>query len=410
MKLRESALGVFGDNRKRPIHRWYPFIEGYSAELVDLALDNARDTSGVFDPFGGSGTTALTAAFRGISSAFTEANPYMAWLANVKVNSTRRARVTGADVGALIQLANELSELRLPSAPAEHPLILADKRREYFPPGVAGEIAALVGEMRRRFPEPVRDLALVALATAITPSSNMIRRTDLRRRTPKDSRPASFRCEVSRNLRMVADDVVGSGGNAHGRAVHVGDDAKSGWSTAEPITAVITSPPYLNGTNYGRNTKLELLALGFLDDEAELVGLRTREITAGINNVAKRNAVPTEFSAVEKIAEQVARASYDRRIPSMIRGYFSDMSLVFHRLAMNSADGAEMWLDIGDSRYAGVPVPTHSLLSSVAELSGWRQVDERILRTRRSYDGTALVQSVLKFEMRHSRVNSDIRA
>src|SRR5687767_13169521 len=39
-EARQSAvrLGVFSDNRMRPVHRWYPFIEGYSAELVTRAL------------------------------------------------------------------------------------------------------------------------------------------------------------------------------------------------------------------------------------------------------------------------------------------------------------------------------------------------------------------------------------
>ncbi|MEV8135894.1 hypothetical protein [Microbacterium aurantiacum] len=400
MKLRESALGVFGDNRRLPIHRWYPFIEGYSSELVAMALDEARDASVVFDPFGGSGTTSLTAALRGSSSFFTEANPYMAWLADVKVNGTRRAVGSGADCERLIAFAAQVERVRVPTVSSEHPLVIASDRRDYFPPGVASEIVGLISEVGERFDQPLRELALVAVAAAITPSSNMLRRTDLRRRTTKDARPADFRAEVAKNLQMVARDVALAGADVRGWAVQIGDDAKFGWSVDEPITAIVTSPPYLNGTNYGRNTKLELLALGFIDGEAGLEGLRTREITAGINNVAKRNAEPIEFPAVEEVAQRVSNASYDRRIASMVRAYFSDMYHVLRRTASYSAPHAELWLDIGDSRYAGVAVPTHTLLAGVAELSGWCQVDERLLRTRRSYDGSALSQSLLKFRRR----------
>src|SRR5260370_14674802 len=61
----DQSLGVFKGNRLLPIHRWYSFVEGYSANLVDLILQEHR-TKGkvvVFDPFAGSGTTPLAARF-----------------------------------------------------------------------------------------------------------------------------------------------------------------------------------------------------------------------------------------------------------------------------------------------------------------------------------------------------------
>ena len=57
-----------------------------------------------------------------------------------------------------------------------------------------------------------------------------------------------------------------------------------------------------------------------------------------------------------------------------------------------------MYFDIGDSRYCGVHVPTHTLLRDVAEGENWRFLDEELIRTRRSYDGSDLTQVLLHFE------------
>lgn len=39
-----SGLGVFNDNRKLPLHRRYPFVEGLSSHLVASAMDQKMDS------------------------------------------------------------------------------------------------------------------------------------------------------------------------------------------------------------------------------------------------------------------------------------------------------------------------------------------------------------------------------
>lgn len=395
-RTRKNALGVFLDNRRRPIHRWYPFIEGYSSELVRQALEDAVDTASVFDPFGGSGTTALTAAMLGISSAFGEANPYMAWVTDVKVNVA--ARLAGdSGLAELRTVALNPRGLIDGMRTPQHPLLAIDDRRDYFPDGVALNAIKLLGALEQRFDGDLLALGKLAVATSLIPASNMIRRTDLRRRRSDDAPPANFWHEVSANLHMIVDDVLEVGSTISGSALALTDDAKAEYRPHQLFTTIVTSPPYLNGTNYGRNTKLELFTLGFLQSEAEIEGVRAREITAGINNVAKRNANVRVFDGVERVAQQVEEVAYDERIPKMVRGYFTDMAAVFDRTWEHSAPGAEFWLDIGDSRYAGIAVPTHTLLAEVAGASRWKLVNQQVLRVRRSYDGSPLSQFLMKF-------------
>lgn len=397
------SSGVFAGNRQRPIHRWYPFVEGYSADLVEWGLRiSSRERPRILDPFGGSGTTALTAAEHGLDSWFCEVNPYLAWLGDVKVNQSPLV-VSDEQLRPMRTLLEMAESGRLPSDPLRHPspLLTADAKRSYFPMDVAAQVSGTLAWLDAESDGATREVARAAVAVALVPSSNMIRRTDLRRRVASDPAPRPFTDALSASLRLVLEDLRPDRRPWTARATQLADDVRG---LAAPsglqFDLIITSPPYLNGTNYCRNTKLELLAMEFIGDEAGLAKYRTESITAGINNVSKRRAAPDRIDEVEIVAEQLDTAAYDVRIPALVRHYFSDMRQALKALRNAATDDAELLLDIGDSRFAGIHVPTHDLLVAVGEQVGWRHLETVPIRQRRSYDGTALVQVVLRFGAR----------
>lgn len=396
--LPEQSFGVFAGNRQRPIHRWYPFVEGYSADLVEWGLAvSGRDKPRILDPFGGSGTTALTAAEQGLDSWFCEVNPYLAWLADVKVNQTGYV-TQAAQLAPLVQLRELAQSDCLPSHPThEAPLLGTESKRAYFPEGVAQQVIATLEWLDSRTEGAVREIGRAAVVVSLVPSSNMIRRTDLRRRIASDPPPKLFADALAETLRMVVEDLRPDRPQRTATAAQLAEDVRSLSVPGDlQFDLVITSPPYLNGTNYCRNTKLELLALGIIADEAGLSKYRTDSITAGINNVSKRRATPDAIDSVEVVAEQLDEKAYDVRIPALVRGYFSDMRRALKVVRDAAADDATLLLDIGDSRFAGVHVPTHELLVTVGEQVGWHHIETIPVRERRSYDGSALVQVVLR--------------
>lgn len=389
-------LGVFDDNRARPIHRWYPFVEGYSDELVAECLDEAGSGDlAVLDPFGGSGTTALAASLRGHDSMFCEVNPYLAWVADVKVNVTREAAQQSVD--SVLRLAESVERDGVSPGSSKHALVHADQRRGFFPHGVVRQVVGLLELIDTELDGAERELARLGVATSLIPTSNMIRRTDLRKRKAGDPQPLPFALTVARQLRMIHEDVLRAGPALAGRATRVAADARALKATPTPVTLVVTSPPYLNGTNYCRNTKLELLALNLIDEEQDLASLRTDSITAGINNVSRRRSDPDVIDAVEETATKLDEVAYDQRIPRLVRLYFADMRLVFRSVRAQVVTGTRFALDIGDSRFAGVHVPTPALLAEVAASEGWTLESSRLLRARRSYDGSPLEQVLLNF-------------
>ena len=226
----------------------------------------------------------------------------------------------------------------------------------------------------------------------------MVRRTDLRKRVPSDPAPHDLLATVAQHLRDFADDVDEHAGSIRGSVKHIAGDVRDQWIEEPEVSVVVTSPPYLNGTNYCRNTKLELLTLGFIESERDLTNLRVSMISAGINNVSKRRLEAEIIDCVEPVAQKLDEVAYDVRIPTLVRTYFSDMKGALSQVRKHAVKGARMYFDIGDSRYSGVHVPTHSILRQIAEDEGWHFLDEEVLRTRRSYDGSELTQVLMHFE------------
>ena len=67
---------AFMANRDMPVHRWVPWIAGYSKSFVEDAI--SRYTSGpsvVLDPFAGVGTTLVEADLAGHEAIGFEINP-----------------------------------------------------------------------------------------------------------------------------------------------------------------------------------------------------------------------------------------------------------------------------------------------------------------------------------------------
>src|SRR5690606_29024119 len=55
--------GTFSPNSMESIHRWYPYIEGFSSTFVrNLISKWGPEAKSIYDPFGGTGTTVTVGA------------------------------------------------------------------------------------------------------------------------------------------------------------------------------------------------------------------------------------------------------------------------------------------------------------------------------------------------------------
>jgi DNA modification methylase len=404
-----GRLGLtFRDSKALPVHRWYPYVEGFSAEYLrgHLGSDRSKIAS-VYDPFGGSGTVNLEASKMGVESCFSEVNPFMRFVAETKVNARFQARRSKAFGKALERYRKFLVSEQLATDAAAMSLQSyrdAFRNRDFFAEDDLRQLLAAKEYAIQAATEVgyVRDLFLLAVASVLVSSSNMTRRADLRRR--RDDEYVGRVVDVPRfvllKLEQIERDVITSP-DAFAPTRFLNDDARNFDERCEGLfSLILTSPPYMNGTNYIRNTKLELWFLNFIRSESELPAFNKKSIVCGINNVTKSRQPAHRFDFVEVVARKLDDVSPDERIPALVRGYCSDMADVLLNCRRYLRRDGQMVLDIGDSQFYGVHVPTDMFIEKIALSIGFEVEQNKVLARRHSHDKTPLRQVELMFRPR----------
>jgi len=389
-----------------PIHSWFPYLEGYAASFVEsLRRRFMPDATRIIDPFAGTGTTPLALSSVGVQCGYCEVNPAMRFVIQTKLKAVGSPPSRRAIAAAqLSDVADSLPREIAKASPDE--LLRADyyacfAKSVFFQPDTWETVLRLrtFCDAWGKKDDLLGDLVTLAVSANLVPCSLLKRQGDVRYKTKAELSKgipdlaialADQLRRMGRHLRAIP--------SLEAHAVLLASDAKA--LEGAPLfdaQGVITSPPYLNGTNYIRNTKLELWFLRAISSGADLRTLRDEVVTSGINDVTISTSAASVLPAVERVVRQIETAAYDQRIHRMVAGYFADMHRVLCGLWAQTAPGAMICIDIGDSRYAGVHVPTHDLLVDVAREIGFTFKERIPLRARLSKDGSQLSQDVLVF-------------
>lgn len=403
----KGSVGVtFSDSLRKSSFGWYPYVEGFSANYArDALIRDDRKPLAVYDPFGGSGTTQLAASLLGIKSYYSELNPFMVKVCEAKVESAKWARHNFDVFKSCVE--KYISEISQPNIDRLAKKVCLASYEEAFPKRDFFEeahlrhlLAALdVAKTYSSINPHISSLFSIACAANAVASSNMTRRADLRRRRPDEykNRIVDVPSMIADTVRRMLDDVSDYPLDSESTILVSNDSKDIPESFADTFDFVLTSPPYLNGTNYFRNTKIELWLLSLIDSEKDLKKFRELTVTGGINDVSNKDSYK-KFTSVELVAERLDIESKDKRIPKMVRHYFSDMYEVMVGVYRSMKSDGKFLLDIGDSKFYGVHVPTHTLLCDVAKEVGFSLEHEHVLAKRLSRDKTELVQVELVFK------------
>jgi len=397
---------TFQNSKKAPLHNWFPYLEGFGPGFVDSVIrkyiPGART---ILDPFVGSGTTPLSLSCKGISTVYCEANPLMIEIARIKLNIAKQSPTSRLLLSKQISvLAKDIPKYLSTVEPAKDLQASYDKcfgKSIFFTPKVKLEVFAIRGLIDHLSAENtlLADSLLMATLSKLLLCSELKRAGDVRFKTAKEKMKSSPQLvlEVQNQLKVMASDCLEVFA-ATGDTKLLASDARN-ILMAEPaeVDGVITSPPYLNGTNYIRNTKLELWFARLLKDASDLRKLRDRVVTSGINDVtAGQNCRPVTQSIARLIKKMEVNA-YDSRIPRMVASYFLDMQKVLAGMKYHTKNGGIICIDIGDSSYSKIHVKTDEVILELASELGLVHVETVLLRSRFSKDGSKLTQKLLVF-------------
>lgn len=400
-------------NRRQPVHRWVPWIAGYSRDFVEDALSrHAPSPAVVLDPFAGAGTTLVEADLAGHAVIGYEINPYAVFISRTKVNAHRRdPECLRRDIRRFRAFMRSASSRR--NDPVRQPPAGFRTRTPFYSPAVERQVLFALDFVDGLSDTEVADLFRLAFAATMVEYSNYSYEPSLGRRAAV-GRPEVTDYPVAEALAVklseMTDDIAWYRGHRSTRRrrkarVHHRSFLDGYRKTpAGSVDLLITSPPYLNNYHYNRNTRPQLYWLDLCQSPDDLKHLERLNFGTYWQNARDCETIPLDpaiaDSEISETLAEVRRQNGGRGIyggrgwANYAAAYFNDCARFARGAKWCLRPGGTALVVIGNSILQGIEVPTDRFLARIAELDGLEVVD--IHHPRSARVGNSIVNSSVR--------------
>jgi len=395
IKIEERKQSIqFYPNINEHIHRWAPYVQGFSASFVQSIFDQYKSEykkPNILDPFSGCGTVLVQAKLNGYKSVGIELNPLLQFISDTKLNNWN------ISPKSLITIFKNLPK----NEKSNIPKFL--KTEKHFNRNILENLRIIKGSIDQYNPKSInqkkiKNLLLLAFSSILIDCSNLKRSPCLgycKNKIVKDQTPFILMDEKIQNI---ADDLKIIRSNYKNfinipSKVYLANSRD--FNVNEFFDLVITSPPYMNGMDYVINYKIEMGWLNFVDCQKKLKNIKNEMVAC--DNVSKK--LIDEFSKrdnnynserIEKIKVNIfrnikKRGSYRRQdMPNIVHKYFDDMYQIIKNVISVIRVGGRFILVVGDSLIADVYIPTDLIIAQIGRELGMKIEKIEKARERRS--------------------------
>lgn len=407
--FKSSCQSILNDNTKKrngSVHyfhyypgRIYPYIPLYLLSLKDFF-----DCERLIDPFAGSGTVLLEALINPVKSRSAlgvEINPLARLITKTKTTPLDRNRLFGY-LWRIEKCYDGISSGH-DEIPGSSAIFLW-----FSPPAVDGLSKLRKAIKSIEMPVDYRDFFWVCFSAIIRKSSKanpyipppVFLKPEKYKNTGRYAKmlqlvlqseapdvPTFFRNTVAANIEKIGfleRSLIEE--QQEGRVCSlIWDDARSikkgsllergrlnkdgALAITEGIDLILTSPPYLSAQKYVRTSRLELLWLGFSDEEIRAVEV----CSIGTEKVSTRTETePFKIVSVDQLVEKTCSVSSERGI--ILFSYFDGMLKSLQEMYRVLKKGGCAILVVGNNKVLGEWIDTYALLADIAISVGFRLI------------------------------------
>ena len=379
----------FNKNKQEPIHRWYPFVEGYSKEFIQSIITENKDKNinCCLEPFSGSGTTALELQNLGIKCYSFEVNPLMYLIGKVKLETEYTYERTLYWFNDIKETRSRLSNIGLNSVFPT--LYQSENRKKWNYDASVGQAVKKLDISINTITEKIyKDLFTIALAAILLDVSNLYRngkclsyKKDWTETTLSEA--DVFEKFDNKVLTELLEDIKKSSNmrtniSQSNKEYLFNSDSRYAINTQVPdnsVDLVITSPPYLNSRDYTDTYMLELKTLGFTKDNAQIKNLREQTFRSHVQ-IHWQDKANVENKLLKSTLRKLNNSAKDSEVwnPSiidMVRLYFVDMETLFNEIYKKMRKGGKVYFNVSNSAYFNVQINTLDICASIAEDIGF---------------------------------------
>lgn len=421
----KSGFGdtAFTKNRSEPLHRWVPWIAGFSGAFVDRVFDSAAladpSTVTVLDPFAGVGTTLVEGLMRGYNVVGFDINPYAVLASDLKISCVRhRPKPLTEALNRLEGLSRQRP--RDKAQPKSKPPGGFRTRIPFFSPRVERDVLLVqdfISEQKDAF---VKKVLKVALGAVMVGFSNYSYEPSLSTRAAAGKSPVEdadvfgvFRDkvrEIEADVRFLQRHMKSfkhrPETKVYERSFLQGADVLPNAS----IDVLITSPPYLNNYHYVRNTRPQLYWLGLTEGNGQLKKLEEANFGCFWQTVRGGPSIELSFDLPElhDILETVRERHPEKGVyggagwANYAAKYFNDCYAFFEVTKRVMKPNGLVVVVIGNNIVQGVHIETERFLAEIAGLHGFKLQEMHLVRKKRT--GSSIVNSSVRVGMTKQRV------
>ncbi len=416
---------AFTENRTERVHRWVPWIAGFSASFVQDLLDrNAKSLgpgSTLLDPFAGVGTSLVQGKLNALDVVGFEINPYAHLVCLAKLDWDFDPSRSRRGVNELVDYTKRIdysvdkrysflhetldawnprlsnADFSILSPPRIGPPTNFRSRRPFFSPAVQEKVLLLKEYILGMEDDTLRRLALVVFGAIIVSISNYSYEPSLSSREASGKDPIQnvrISEAFGKKIRGMVEDVAWIAERSGDSGSHVVYcDSCMGrllkYLGEETVDMAVTSPPYLNNYHYLRNTRPHLYWLDLVDSNGQLGELEESYFGKFWQTVRSGPRIHLKFElpGLEKQLEEIAAQNQGKKYTgegwaSYAAVYFNDTYDHLLELRDCLKSGSQYFSVVGNSIIQGVHVATQRLVGRISELAGFKLEGIHLLRER----------------------------
>lgn len=389
----DDRSGTFVNNMKLPIHRWFRYSAGFSAEWVENLINTYSPTC-ILDPFAGSGTTLLAALKCNVDSFGFESHPFVAKIATAKIS----LHINVSDVISFYNNLSEFASNNMQDIENESDLL----KRCYDNKSLSELCALRYSFFKLKDFYKKESVNLIWLAiTAILRSCSHVGTAQWQYVLPNKSKSKvdkPFEALRQKVNEFISDIYLMKSYLKNAKPSLIEHDSRNFYEPLnKSVDLVITSPPYPNNYDYADATRLEMCFWR----EIKKYGDLQNSVRKYIVRSCTQHACADKIDVISALKNLESSPIYDELLEIcskldvvrhqhggkksyhlMIAGYFSDMAKVFQMLRLYCKAGADLCFVVGDSAPYSVYVPVDYLLGQLALANGFKEFYFEKLRDR----------------------------
>lgn len=402
MSGRMLSDSSFTKNRDIPVHRWVPWIAGFSSDFVDDCIEvflgrKQRNQLCVMDPFAGVGTTLVSAIKFGFDTVGFEINPYAVLASRIKINSP------ALDLKLLNTYYKRYEfhsqngyQFGRGTTPVEFVT-----RIPFFSPAVEKQVFGFLDFLQKVKHQVIADVFRLAFGSVMVSFSNYTYEPSLSSR-PGAGKPlieyADVHEKILRKLSEIKTDVqaiqneIKTGPTIGKGQIYEMDFMESpSVLPARSVDLVVTSPPYMNNYHYVRNTRPQLFWLSLVGSRNDLRKLEEKNIGKYWQKVRDSKSISLVFEdkGLEDLLDRIRSTRTNKGAyggpgwANYVASYVNDSYRFIKTLKRALNRGATAVIVIGNSIIQGHEIKVEHILADIGERLGLKVKGIELLRTKR---------------------------